>query len=713
MTQSLSDFISPEEMEQVHIDVNDNLTILEESLLRLEKEPENKEHINSVFRAMHSIKGIAGMFGLDRIAEFTHHIEDVYDLVRKGQKPMNSELISLTLTARDQIFDLINNEGADTEEKELVQVQAHFQSMLTSSNNDSVDSSSDVSEHLIEEEDERENTPKEFLYWIRFRFDPTMPIFNCATSPIPYLNGLKTLGECQIIPQLNDLPDLKKLDISLCYIYWDVALITHHSEEDIRSEFMFIEDDLTELTIQKSPEDLEEGDWRMGRILLDRGDVSPKVLERNLQRQQLSNHQKPIGTILAEVNPKIKGQLTAALAGQKLVKNKQQQKQQDSEVSSIRVPSSKLDLLVNQVGELVIAQARLNQLVAPMKESYALQGVAEEITLLTENLRDSTMGIRMLPIGNLFKKFNRLVRDLSSELEKSIALVTEGGETELDKTVIEHLNDPLVHLIRNAIDHGIETPDQRIASGKKPEGTLTLTANHSGADVLIRVTDDGHGLNPDILRNKAIEKGVISHDQTLSDKEIFQLIFAPGFSTKAEVSNLSGRGVGMDVVKKHIESLRGTVQIESVLGQGCTVSIKLPLTLAIIDGFLVRSEGERFVIPLTTVRECVRLTQEDIERAHGEQIINIRNEIVPYVRLRDIFKLDGEQPEKEQVVITESDNNRVGLVVDQMLGQSQVVIKSLGTVFRNVPLFSGATILGDGEVVPILDVGRIMERVMD
>ena len=707
MTQSLSDFISQEEMDQVHTDINDNLATLETSLLQLEKEPENKERINTVFRAMHSIKGMAGMFGLDRIAAFTHHIEDVYDLVRKGQIPMDKELISLTLTARDQIFELADNDGANSDEAELKRVQAAFYALLTSVDNGS------LGEISSEPEEENAEESEESLYWIRFRFDLNNRIFDCATSPIPYLNSLRRLGKCQIIPQLDLLPELKKLDVSICYLYWDVALITQHSELDIRSEFMFIEDDLSELTIKKSPEDLQDGDWRLGRMLLDRGDISPSVLEESLQQQKEGNRLQPIGALLAETVPDLKTPVTVAMVGQKLVQNRREQKRKEHEVTSIRVPSAKLDILVNQVGELVIAQARLKQLVVPMKEAYALQGVSEEITLLTENLRDSTMGIRMLPIGTLFNKFNRLVRDLSGALKKSIVLETSGGETELDKTVIEHLNDPLVHLIRNSIDHGIEIPEQREAAGKKSTGTVFLSANHAGADVVIRVSDDGHGLNPITLRAKAIEKGMLSEDQILSDKELFQLVLLPGFSTKTEVSNLSGRGVGMDVVKKHIESLRGTLQIESTLGQGCTITVKLPLTLAIIDGFLVQSEKERFVIPLTTVRECVRLTQEEIDAAHGEQIINIRNEIVPYVRLRDLFKLGNEHSDKEQVVITESDNNRVGLVVDQVLGQSQVVIKSLGTVFRNVPLFSGATILGDGEVVPILDIGKILERVMD
>ena len=701
---SLADFVAEEDLEQAQTDINDNLGALEDALLQLEKAPEDNELVNSVFRAMHSIKGIAGMFGLEQIASLTHHIEDVYDLIRKGQQELNRDLISLTLTARDQIDDLTNNDGANTEQEEIQRVVISFKSML--------DTAEGAEPEQALAEEEAEPLP-ESLYWVRFRFDPNHKTFDFATNPVTYLKALKTLGECRIVPQVNAIPTLAQLDPSVCYLYWEVALLTSANESTIRDEFIFIEDELMELEITKSPEDPVNGDWRIGRILTDRGDISPVELEKSINKQDGSQSVTPVGTLLVQEGNVAPCQVKTALASQSLVKEKCAKKHQEHEVTSIRVPSSKLDQLVNQVGELVIAQARLKQNVDTMQGAYALHGVAEEITLLTENLRDSTMSIRMLPIGSLFKKFNRLVRDISQDLGKEIQLVTEGSETELDKTVIEHINDPLVHLIRNCIDHGIEVPEVRISAGKDAAGTVKLSAIHSGADVVIRVEDDGKGLDPVALRAKAEEKGLIKADDVLSDKEIFALIFAPGFSTKAQVTNLSGRGVGMDVVKRHIESLRGTVQIDSKPGQGSIVTLKLPLTLAIIDGFLIRSGGERYVIPLSTVRECVRLTQQEIDQAHGEQIINIRNEIVPYVRLRELFKLGDIQPVKEQVVITETDADRVGLVVDQVIGQSQVVIKSLGAVFRNVPFFSGATILGDGGVVPILDISKIIETVMD
>jgi two-component system chemotaxis sensor kinase CheA len=321
------------------------------------------------------------------------------------------------------------------------------------------------------------------------------------------------------------------------------------------------------------------------------------------------------------------------------------------------------------------------------------------------------MGIRMLPIGTTFAKFKRLVRDLSGELGKEISFITEGEETELDKTVIDKLSDPLVHLIRNSIDHGIEAPESRRSAGKSPQGVIKLAAEHSGAYVLISVEDDGGGLDTQTIRNKAVEKGLISADANLSEKEIFELILAPGFSTAKNVTSVSGRGVGMDVVKSSIESFGGTVEIASVKGEGTTITLKLPLTLAIIDGLLVNISSEPFVIPLGAVVECVELTGADITHAHGRHLIRVREEIVPYIYLREYFESAGRRPEIEQVVITDLGGRRVGFVVDKVVGQHQTVIKNLGSLYRSIEGVSGATILGDGSVALILDVNRLMQQV--
>jgi len=376
--------------------------------------------------------------------------------------------------------------------------------------------------------------------------------------------------------------------------------------------------------------------------------------------------------------------------------------------SSIRVPSEKLDILVNLVGELVIVQARLSQ-TATARADAELTAISEELERLTAELRDNTLNIRMLPIGTTFGKFKRLVRDLSKELDKEVDMITDGAETELDKTVIERLNDPLVHLIRNSIDHGIEKPDVRVASGKSPMGIIHLSAVHSGANVLIKIKDDGAGLDRERIFNKAVENGVITPDAELSDKDLFSLIFAAGFSTAKEVTNVSGRGVGMDVVKRCIESLGGFIDIESEKGKGTTITLRLPLTLAIIEGLLVTVGEDYFVLPLAAVEECVELTKEDIKKAHGRHIVNVREEIVPYIRIKQSFGISTEKTDIEQIVVTRMNGSRIGFVVDQVIGEHQTVIKSLGKVYKNVRGISGATILGDGTVALILDVANLIK----
>ena len=355
------------------------------------------------------------------------------------------------------------------------------------------------------------------------------------------------------------------------------------------------------------------------------------------------------------------------------------------------------------VGELVTAQARLTQFASEQNDPR-LQAISEEIERLSDELRDNTLGIRMLPIGTTFSRFKRLVRDLSQELGKRIVLETHGEDTELDKTVIERLSDPLVHLLRNSIDHGIESPETRIARGKNPEGRIVLSAEHSGGEVLIRIIDDGAGIDPDRVRAKAVEKGLIAPDALISDKDALMLIFAPGFSTAEKITNVSGRGVGMDVVKRNIDALRGRVSLDSVPGEGTTVSVRIPLTLAIIDGLQVQVGESYFIMPLAAVEECVELIRQDGERA---AFINLRGQMVPWVSLRTNFDIPGERPPIEQVVVCNSQSSRVGIVVDRVIGEHQTVIKSLGKVYRDVRGISGATIKGDGSMALILDIAAL------
>ena len=420
--------------------------------------------------------------------------------------------------------------------------------------------------------------------------------------------------------------------------------------------------------------------------------------------------QKRLGEILIEEHLVPKDKVQSALTEQEFIRTASERKDIPKSAGSLRVAAEKLDTLVNLVGELVTVQARLSQK-AGHDNDPELLSITEVVERLTAELRDNTLSIRMLPIDVTFTKLRRLVRDLSKELGKQITLTTEGGDTELDKTVIEQLNDPLVHILRNSIDHGIELPDQRKSFGKTSNGTIVLKAEHSLANVLIHIKDDGAGIDPEKIRQKALEKGWINAESERSDKECLQMIFQPGFSTAGAVTNVSGRGVGMDVVKRSIEGLRGSVEVNSRAGTGTTITLKLPLTLAIIDGLLVEIDANRYVLPLSTIEESVELTREELAKTHGRNILHIRDQIVPFIPLRKHFGINGEPPKIEQVVVNEVDGQRIGIVVDRVIGEHQIVIKTMNALYKDVQEISGATILGDGTVALILDVQKIVNEI--
>jgi two-component system chemotaxis sensor kinase CheA len=678
------------------------LAELETALIELEEIPEAQELIGRVFRALHTIKGSGGMFGFDRVAAFTHEVETVFDLVRNGEMTVTKELIDLTLSARDQIRIMIDSPDEANEDKgnEII-----LGLKKLTPGRDKGDNSE--AGRVKTDPSEGEQQDGDITY--RIQFKPDQHIFTKGINPLLLLNELRALGNCKVLAYTDAIPDLSNIDPEECYTYWDVILTTDKGINAIKDVFIFIEDDC-KLTIdviddgEKLNKDISNR--KIGDILIERGFVTKEDLNKVLSQQ------KRIGQMLVESNMIDSRKVEAALAEQqhiKEIKQKEQQKEQPTDTaSSIRVASDKLDSLVNLVGEMVTVQARLSQ-VSAYKNDPELLSVAEEVERLTGELRDQTMSIRMLPIGTTFSKFKRLVRDLSKELSKEIELTTEGAETELDKTVIEKLNDPMVHLIRNCIDHGIESPDVREASGKPRQGTVHLSASHSGAYVLIEIMDDGAGLDPEAIRAKAIEKGMITPEAELTEKEIYSLILAPGFSTTKTVTNVSGRGVGMDVVKRAIDNLRGSIGITSQKGTGTTITLRLPLTLAIIEGLLVQIGKEYFVLPLSVVEECVELTREDIANAHGRHIANVRGQIVPYISLREQFAINGEKPEIEQIVIVGVEGHRVGFVVDEVIGEHQTVIKRLGRVYKDIEGISGATILGDGTVALILDIQKLVQ----
>lgn len=687
-------------------EANDLLSELETALLELEETPDDQDLIDRIFRAMHTIKGSGAMFGFDDIAAFTHDVENLFEYVRDGKLSVSRQILDLTLKSKDHINYLLDisqtGEQADLENaKELTtQLKALIPDAQSQDEAPQAPTPADLPEG--------EEASASVTYRVRFKPEPD--IFLSGSNPIGLIEELCELGYAQVFPHLENIPTLDDIDPESFHMWWDIILTTTEGEDAIRDVFLFVEDDC-ELVIKLIDQSgLIEGQdtyKKLGEILVERGDITQQDLKKILEEKQL------LGTMLTNAGVVSEEKVQSALAEQQAVQQIREKKtaarQPREVVSSIRVAADKLDYLVDLVGELVIVQAQISQLVSERNDQTMLP-IAEELERLSDELRDSTLGIRMLPIGTTFSKFRRLVRDLSSDLGKEIELTTEGAETELDKTVIERLNDPLVHLLRNSIDHGVEIPADRKEKGKSPVGSILLVAEHSGGEVHIRIKDDGKGLDAEAIREKAIERGLITADQELSEKEIFANIFLPGFSTAKAITNVSGRGVGLDVVKKSIEELRGSIEIDSKVGVGTTFTIKLPLTLAIIEGLQVVIGDEFFVIPLSLVEECVELASQTDEKSN-EQILNLRGEIVPYIRLRDWFEVPGDAPQIEQIVVVGVQGARIGLVVDNVIGEHQTVIKSLGKVYKDVEGISGATIKGDGTMALIIDIPQLIQTV--
>jgi two-component system chemotaxis sensor kinase CheA len=636
------------------LEARELLEAIEQGLLDLVDRQDDRDLVDAVFRSLHTLKGSGAMFGMEALAAFTHHCETAFDRVRKGLAPATPELITCVLNARDHMRALVDGDPDPAVGDALL---AELHRVLEAGDAPAGDAPAAVSKS-----------------W-RVRFSLPVDAMANGTNPLGLLAELRDLGDCRIVALTEGVPAIDELNPTDCHLAWDVTLagpkVSRSSIEDV---FLFVMDDMVlEITEEGAVETPAE---------------DPVVAEVHVAEPvAVAAAPAPVAVPVADA------------------KKADEPKKTDS---TLRVPAERLDELMDRVGELVIAQSRLKQ-IASHSQDMALRSVSEEVERLAAELRDTMMVVRMVPISTLFGRFRRLIHDLQRDTGKTIELSTEGETTELDKTIIERLADPLIHVIRNAADHGLETPEQRQAAGKPAAGKLTLSARHSGAEVVITVSDDGRGIDRERVRAKAEQNGLIAPGAALTDAELLQLIFAPGFSTAATVTNLSGRGVGMDVVKRTIESLRGAIDISSIPGQGSEVSLRIPLTLAIIEGLLVRVGAGRYVIPLGAVEECVELSHEQDVRSSGRSLISLRDEFVPFLRLRELFRTTAEAGPHQKVVVVSTGEARVGLVVDQIIGDHQTVIKSLSKLHADVETFSGATILGDGGVALILDVPHLVE----
>ncbi|CAH0305206.1 chemotaxis protein CheA [Pseudomonas mediterranea] len=665
------------------VEAREQLQAMEESLLQLENDPADDDAIGAIFRAAHTIKGSAGLFGLEPIVSFTHIVEDVLDRLRNGSVEVDTGLIAVLLKSSDHMLELINvvaNQGgtltppALKRERELCQVLQEYQAPPSD------DAPAATTEATAQE-------PSETRLWhISLRFG--QDVFRNGMDPLSFLRYLQTLGEIvHLDTQTEALPSVEAFDAESCYLGFDIDFRSAASHGAINEVFDFVREDCL-IEIVAVDERANTG-------------LVATAQEPNAESTALV----ATGELLPDQRktPRTSGQLPADRPPAS-----SENKAKDG--AYVRVNADKLDELINLVGELVIASAGTS-LLARNCHDDTLQEATSTVSGLVEEILDGALRLRMIPIGETFNRFRRVVRDVSQELGKDIDLIISGAETELDKTVVEKIGDPLMHLLRNAMDHGIETAEARLAAGKPAKGHLHLNAYHDSGSIVLEIADDGAGLNRDRILEKAQERGLVAPGASPTDQEIYNLIFEPGFSTAQAVTSLSGRGVGMDVVKRNITLLRGTVDLDSQPGQGTVVRIRLPLTLAIINGFLVGIDQSTYVIPLDMVQECIELSEDDGTASREQGYLDLRGEVLPLVYLRDHFNHEGRAARRQNVVVVRYAELKAGLVVDDLLGEFQTVIKPLGKLFGALRGISGSTILGSGAVALILDVPALLAQI--
>ncbi len=651
---------------------------IEDGLLEIEKSPQDMELINSIFRAAHTIKGSSGTFGLSDISRFTHCMEEILDLMRNGKLIPEKEIVNTLLEANDIL-------------KEMIETVASGGSFDFSRCEGLVSRMKSLAE-------------KKELRQFKIIFIPSADLFRRGIEPTIIIEDLKNIGEIVDIQAYSDeVPTLSEFNPEELYLRWDILLRTDREESEIKEVFEFVEDGSK---IKIFPvTDAEKDIPFLGQMLIKEGVVAPEDVDAALKTQ------KRLGEILVEEGKATSEEIERVIAKQR---NSKQESFKKSITSTIRVDLGKLDHLVNIVGEMVIIHSMFQQFINSNgnREAEKLDLIFNQLQRIGKDIQESVMSLRMLPVGEVFHRFTRLVRELSETRNKEIELIITGEETELDKGVLEKITDPLVHLIRNAIDHGIEETEERIAKGKPARGRIHLSAFQLGDSVYIEVEDDGRGLDREKILRKALSAGLINSGEGLTDDQIFNLIFQPGFSTAEKVTDISGRGVGMDVVKKNIESLNGKIFIRTKPDAGTTISIKLPLTLAIIDGLTVGIGEEVFVIPISSVIESLRPERCNVKTLNEKgEVINVRDEYIPLLRLHEILDIPAMKikPWEAIVVVTSHEDKKYGLLVDDLIGQQQVVIKNLGNAMPKVRDIAGGTILGDGRVALVLDVPGIID----
>ena len=644
---------------------------MEDSLMDIQENGMDDENINAVFRAAHTIKGSSGMFGIDYIVNFTHIAENLLDKIRNHKIEINDDIIELLLACKDQMQTLVDFVMSDPEGKPDEEIQTDSQTLINElqvfldNNSKSTQEEVVVPQKVVtttKEEIEINENSKTNKYKIKVDFGSD--IFTHGFDTYTFINYLQEIGEIKKIKTDTDsIPLFSEIIPTQCYMSYKIKMESEEDSKKIESSFDFVKDSST-ISIKTEKKDTTE--------------------DSNLKE-------------ISKENPPKKKEI------QKESVNKTKKISAVKQTNFIRIEASKVDSLINQIGEMVIANAAVMQKATDIKNSDLVESVST-VTRMLEEVRENAMQIRLVPIGDTFNKFKRIVHDTANKVGKSVDLVISGGDTELDKTVIEKIADPLVHLIRNSVDHGIETPEDRRALGKPEVGVLQLNAYHDAGSVAIEIVDDGKGLDTELLLAKGIEKGLVSEDDELSEKEIFDLILQAGFSMAKKVSDISGRGVGMDVVKRNITELHGTIEIDSQKTKGTKITIRLPLTLAIIDGFLTKVGNTHIIIPLEMLVECIELNKNAKAQMEKNSYINLRGKVLPLLNIGDYFNINQSESSRNNVIVIQYGGQRMGVIVDELLGELQTVIKPMGKLFKELKYFSGSTILGSGEVALIMDI---------
>ncbi len=691
-------------------EANELLEKLENALFMLENHPENDEQINEVFRVMHTLKGSGAMFGFEHLSNFTHELESIFDSVRIGKVEVSKKLLDQTFHSIDFIRQLLNFEVSD----KVLQEATAFVQKVKKEFLAEKDTGGDVGQKPVTNNDIRKTEVKssktKVATWL-IHFEPNKFILKQGSRPLYLLDELFESGKGKAYLHTDHLPEFDKLESENAYFYWDIFLSTSMDENHLRDVFVFVEDDSI-LSIQK----VDHRDWlndsrfeEQARLLDFDSFIDPAKLEKlksilseedqpQVENQEEDGERTAVDDKLnSEVKQKTEKHLLSSIVPQK-----------QTGLSTVRISSGKLDILLNLISEMVTIQARLEHYEAE-KHDPVLEAIVEAYQKLSYQLRENALEMRLIPFFTILTRFKRLVRDLSEELHKNVQFVTKGTETELDKSMIEKLYDPIMHILRNSIDHGIENAEERKKLGKPEKGLLQINTYNSGASVVIEISDDGRGIDIDKVRKKALQKGWLKTEEQLTDKDLLNLIFRPGFSTAEKLSDVSGRGVGMDVVKKNIADLRGEVEVISRLGEGTTVRIVLPLTLSIIDGLLVFIGQTRYIIPLDSIKHVYEVHDDELQDAFKPVLVK-DNRQIPYINLVEEFREEQKDNQRLYLVVLHYNEKEMGVIINDIVGNYQAVIKPMGKMIQQKEFFSGASILGDGEVALVMDTNRIINQ---